>query len=308
MFALQKSDQEDVDDIDYELDEFDDSSTEYEESECDISRPRLSSSGNHLDIHYNDSPVHFPLVANTHGSYADDTLESQPVDQCRVSSVYSPISNNTQSNVYTKYHQMVVTAVMENTNTSSTITTTADTSVPSSSPLTEGNTIPSISISFGDHPPSYDSIDYAKHESHSKSNNVNSTGSNLPEYSCIEKEHPSVETIVYVDLPEYEDEKRVPLEDGVNVVYVDIPHDNYKVRCVHIPDSGKHSKYSYEMLNNDSDSDYSCATADSPTKCGHVICKNNTKKHSHKNGKYQTNFDCDDGFSDIWKKRRDSLK
>ena len=44
-------------------------------------------------------------------------------------------------------------------------------------------------------------------------------------------------------------------------------------------------------------------------KCGHVICKNNTKTYSHQNGKYQTNTDCDDGFSDIWKKKkRDYLK
>ena len=114
-----------------------------------------------------------------------------------------------------------------------------------------------------------------KPESHSISNNVNSTGSNLPEYSCIEKEHPSVETIVYVDLPEYDDEKKVPLEDGVNVVYVDIHRDNCEFKMgrksnsgkyARLPDSGKHSKYSYEMLNNNSDSDYSCATADSPTK------------------------------------------
>ena len=173
VFALQKSEQEDVDDIDYELDEFDDSSTEYEESECDISRPRLSSNGNHLDIHYNDSPVHFPLVAYKHDSYADDTFESQPSNKIQWADVestlpssYSPISNTTQSNGYPnyrgQYHQMVVTAVMENTNTSSTITTAVDTTEHSSSPLTEGNTIPSISIAFGDHPPSYDSIDHAK--------------------------------------------------------------------------------------------------------------------------------------------------
>ena len=203
---------------------------------------------------------------------------------------------------------MVVTAVMENTNTSSTITTTTDTSVHCYSYLTEGNTIPSISITCGDHPPSYDSINYAKHESYSKSNNVNRTASNLPEYSCIMKEHPSVKTIVYFYLPEYQDEKKVPLEDGVNVVYIEIPHDNYELKMGRKSNSVKylrfeeHSKYRYETLNNDSDSDYSCATADSPTKCGHVICKNSTKKYSHQNGNYQTNFDCDDGFSDIWKK------
>ena len=275
-----------------------------------------------MDIRYNDSAVHFPLVANKHDSYADDTLESQPsnktqwsdveltVDQCKVPSSYSHISNTTQRDAYTndrdQYHQMVVTAVMENTNTSSTITTTAATSVHSYSYLTEGNTIPSISITFGDHPPGYNSINYAKHESYSISNNVNSTVYNLHGCCCIKKEHPSIETIMYFDLPEYQDEKKVPLEDGVNVVYVEIPHDNYEFKMgrksnsgkyVRLPDSGKHSKYSYETLNNDSDGDYSCATAVSPTTCGHVICKNSTKMYQ--NGNHQTNFDCDDDFSDI---------
>ena len=124
---------------------------------------------------------------------------------------------------------------------------------------------------------------------------MNSTVSNLPEYSCIKKERPSVETIVYVDLSEYQDEKKVPHEDGVNVVYVEIPHDNYEFKMgrksnsgkyVRLPDSKNNSKYSYETLNDDSDSDYSCATADSQTTRGHVICKNSTKKYSHQNGNY----------------------
>ena len=319
VFALQKSEQEDVDDIDYELDEFEDSSTEFEESDCETPRPWLSASRNHLDVNFHDSPVHFPLVTDRYDSDSEDKWEPQgdkvhwaqvgsTVGQCkRASSSYSTSLNNITNPNYCDdrgpYHQMLVTAVMEQNNTSTTITTTASDLSPNHSgtaadPGTAdpGTTDATVSSAYCDNPPSYDSIDYAKQAS----NNLNNNASTLPSYD--DKNNTGIETMVYVDLPEYEDNKKVPLEDGANVVYVDIPHDHHKSKkdninsgkYVRLPDSGKHNKYSYEMLQNESDTDNSQDVNRSHGKCGHVICNKHKVKYPYCNERSQY---------EVWRKR-----
>ena len=113
VFDLQKSEQEDVDDIDYERDEFDDSSTEYEESECDISRPRLSCTGNYLDTHYNESPVHFPLVANKHDSCADDMLESQQFNKMMLNRQWINVKYHIYILLYQIIHRVMPTQTVK---------------------------------------------------------------------------------------------------------------------------------------------------------------------------------------------------